>query len=162
MPLVIAAVAVAYLWQAWSIPLDPWSAEEAINARTLPFVYGFVLLALSVVLAVSPSPPPTPTPTPTPIPTPPSTTTPDTPKDSDRPRSVTLAAHCLAIVAFGVLIHFAGLWIATAALLAAALLIAGERRPIVLVVAPLATAAIAWSLIAVVLNVYIGPGVWFS
>ena len=156
----MAAVAVAYLWQAWSIPLDPWSAEEAVNARTLPLVYGFVLLALSVVLAASPSPQPSQSPSPAPSAS--STTAADTRKDSIRARWVTLTAHCLAIAAFGVLIHFAGLWVATAALLAAALLIAGERRPIVLVVAPLATAVIAWLLIAVVLDVYISPGVWFS
>ena len=162
----MAAVAVAYLWQAWSIPLDPWSAEEAVNARTLPLVYGFVLLALSVVLAASPSPQPSQSPSPapaqSPAPSAPSTTAADTRKDSIRARWVTLTAHCLAIAAFGVLIHFAGLWVATAALLAVALLIAGERRPIVLVVAPLATAVIAWLLIAVVLDVYISPGVWFS
>ena len=156
----MAAVAVAYLWQAWSIPLDPWSAEEAVNARTLPLVYGFVLLALSVVLAASPSPQPSQSPSPAPSAS--STTAADTRKDSIRARWVTLTAHCLAIAAFGVLIHFAGLWVATAALLAVALLIAGERRPIVLVVAPLATAVIAWLLIAVVLDVYISPGVWFS
>ena len=156
----MAAVAVAYLWQAWSIPLDPWSAEEAINARTLPFVYGFVLLALSVALATSPGPQPSQSPAP--APSAPSATASDTRKDSIRARWVTLTAHCLAIAAFGVLIHFAGLWLATAALLAAALLIAGERRPTVLVVAPLATAVIAWLLIAVMLNVYIAPGEWFS
>ena len=156
----MAAVAVAYLWQAWSIPLDPWSAEEAVNARTLPFVYGFVLLALSVALAASPNPQPSQSPAP--APSAPSAAASDTRKDSIRARWVTLTAHCLAIAAFGVLIHFAGLWLATAALLAAALLIAGERRPTVLVVAPLATAVIAWLLIAVMLNVYIAPGVWFS
>ena len=73
-----------------------------------------------------------------------------------------LGAHCVAIVAFGLLIPYAGLWIATAVLLLAGLLIAGERRLAVLAIAPVATAATAWFLIAVVLDIYVDPGVWFD
>lgn len=53
-PLCLAAVAVAYIWQTYTIPLDPWSAKEATKARTLPFVYGMVLLAISLGLAIRP------------------------------------------------------------------------------------------------------------
>ena len=142
-PLLLAALAVVYLWQTLAIPLDPWSASEPINARTLPLVYGFALLAIALVLA---SRPPSPTVAQFPPPS----------------RWRSLAAHSVAIVGFGVLIPWAGLWISLAALLVAGLLIAGERRVWVIAAAPLATAGTAWLLIALVLDVYIDPGRWFS
>ena len=137
----MAASAVVYLVAAWNIPLDPWSAAETVNARALPIVYGVGLLAVSVaLLAVAPPP-----------------------RDARRgARWSILGAHCVAIAGFGLLIAFAGLWVATALLLLAGLLIAGERRLAVLAIAPVATAATAWFLIAVVLDIYIDPGVWFD
>lgn len=135
----MAAFAVVYLVAAWNIPLDPWSAAETVNARALPIVYGVGLLAVSVaLLAVAPA-------------------------SQDARRGAhwkTLATHCVAIAAFGLLIPYAGLWIATAVLLLAALLIAGERRWAVLTIAPVATAATAWFLIAVALDIYVDPGIW--
>ena len=135
----MAAFAVVYLVAAWNIPLDPWSAAETVNARALPIVYGVGLLGVSIaLLAVTPAP-----------------------RDARQgARWTTLGAHCVAIAAFGLLIPFAGLWVATAALLLAALLIAGERRLLVLTIAPVATAATAWFLIAVALDIYVDPGVW--
>ena len=137
----MAAFAVAYLVAAWNITLDPWSAAETVNARALPLVYGLGLLAVSIaLLAVAPPP-----------------------QDARRgARWSMLGAHCVAIVAFGLLIPYAGLWIATAVLLLAGLLIAGERRLAVLAIAPVATAATAWFLIGVVLDIYVDPGVWFD
>ena len=147
-PAGLAAFAITYLWQAAAIPLDPWSAADAINARTLPVVYGVLLLILSLGLLIR------------------AAWTQEAPAARD-PRGAwrrwrVLAMHCGAIAAFGVLIPFAGLWVALAALLAASLIIAGERRPLVLVLAPLATPALAWLLLVVLLDVYIDPGRWFS
>ena len=140
-PLGMAAFAVVYLVAAWNIALDPWSAAETVNARALPIVYGIGLLAVSIaLLAVAPPPR----------------------NAREGARWTTLGAHCVAITAFGLLIPYAGLWLATALLLLAGLLIAGERRLVVLTVAPLATAATAWFLIAVVLDIYVDPGVWFD
>lgn len=142
-PLCLAAVAAIYLWQAFDIPLDPWSAAEAINARTLPLVYGVLLLVISLALVVrEPSGGEL------------------TASSSRRWRE--LGSHAGAIVGFGLLIPWAGLWISLAALLVAGLLIAGERRPWVLGLAPLGTAGLAWLLVGVVLDVYIDPGRWFS
>ena len=139
MPLALAAFAVVYLVAAWNIPLDPWSAAETVNARALPVVYGIGLLVVSIaLLAVAP------------------------PAQEARrdARWTTLGAHCVAIAAFGLLIPYAGLWVATAILLLAGLLIAGERRLAVLAIAPVATAATAWFLIAVALDIYVDPGIW--
>lgn len=143
-PVCLAAFAVAYIWQTYTIPLDPWSAAEAINARTLPLVYGVVLLAVSLGLVVRP----------------PSVGAEAAQTSPGRWRALVL--HSAAIIGFGVLIPWAGLWLALAALLVAGLLIAGERRPLVLGLAPVATAGVAWLLIAVLLDVYIDPGRWFS
>ena len=140
-PLAMAAFAVVYLVAAWNIPLDPWSAAETVNARALPLVYGVGLLAVSIALMLVAPPR----------------------QDARRgARWFVLGAHCVVIAAFGLLIPYAGLWTATALLLLAGLLIAGERRLAVLVIAPLGTAAVAWFLIAVVLGIYVDPGVWFD
>ena len=43
---------VAYTFLASRIPMDPWTAEELINARTLPMVYGVLLSLTLLVLLV--------------------------------------------------------------------------------------------------------------
>ena len=145
-PICLAAFAVTYLWQTFAIPLDSFSAAEAINARTLPLIYGVALLAISFVLVAWPS---------------------GSQARAEAARVPigrwrVLALHAVAITGFGVLIPWAGLWVSLATLLVSGLFIAGERRPWVLAVAPLATAGLAWLLIGVVLGVYIDPGRWFS
>ncbi len=142
--LLLAAFAGIYLWQALAIPLDPWSASESINARTLPITYAVLLLLVALGLGIRPAP-------------------------SSETGSIhsalgwrRLASHAVVIVAFGLFIPLAGLWVSLAGLLLACLLIAGERRPLVLVLAPLGTALLAWFLLVVALGVYIDPGRWFS
>ena len=141
--------AAFYLWQAAAIALDPWSAEEAIDARTLPLLYACGLLMLAVVLFVRP-------------PAPGTGGAPSPPASISRRRWLALAGQCVAIVGFGAAIPWAGPWVALAALLLASLLIAGERRWWVLAAAPVVTAAASWLLIVAVLGVYIDPGRWFS
>ena len=117
--------------------------------RTLPLVYGGGLLILGVCLALRPGPRP-------------DGARPSPASPASRRRWRSLAAQCCAIVGFGVAIRWAGPWLALAGLLVAALLIAGERRWWVLVLAPAVTSALAWVLIAIVLEVYVDPGRWFS
>ena len=145
-PLALAAFGAAYLWQALSIPLDPWSAAEAVNARTLPTVYAVALLLVATALLFGQE-------------------AKSAEASAERQpvawrRWWTLAAHGGAIVAFGAFIPLLGLWVAVALLLVACLLIAGERRIAVLALAPAGTALAAWLLVAVVLDVYIAPGRW--
>ncbi len=151
MPLALAAFAIVYLWRAFAIPLDPWSASEMVNARTMPVAYGVLLLILAVALAVRPAPPRNLSQHQEPR-----------PPAAGRGGWPTVIAHGVAIICFGVLLPFSGLWIALAALLLMGLVIAGERRPLVLALAPVGTALTAWLLIAVVLDVYIDTGRWFS
>ena len=141
-PLGLVVFGLAYLWQALSIPLDPWSAAEAVNARTLPTIYAVVLLLLAGALLARPGAGGTDAPT----------------RTTSARRWLTLAAHCAAIVCFGLLIPLFGLWVGIAALLGACLMIAGERRILVLAIAPLAIAGTAWFLLRVVLDIYVAPG----
>ena len=141
-PLGLVVFGLAYLWQALSIPLDPWSAAEAVNARTLPTAYAVVLLLLAGTLLARPGPVGADAPT----------------RTTGARRWLTLAAHCAAIVCFGLLIPLFGLWVGIAALLGACLAIAGERRILVLAIAPLAIAGAAWFLLRVVLDIYVAPG----
>ena len=46
--LTLFAIGAAYLTLVGQIELDPWSAEDTINSRTLPQIYG-VLLCLAVL-----------------------------------------------------------------------------------------------------------------
>ena len=151
--LALVAFAGIYLWLALAIPLDPWSANEAINARTLPFVYGVALLIVAVALLFhgrdvagdgeqAPGG--------------------DDRTASDRQRWLKLAAQCAIIAIFGFAIPIVGPWLALAALLLASLWAAGERRLPMLLLLPVATAAAAWLLIAVLLDVYVDPGSLFS
>jgi hypothetical protein len=49
--LTLLAATVAYLVSAWRIPMDPWTAQELVNARTMPLLYGSILL-ISLLLAL--------------------------------------------------------------------------------------------------------------
>jgi len=148
-PLALAAFAAAYLAQAMTVPLDPWSASEPVNARTLPVAAGCALLLTALALVAWPG-------------TVPAATSPEGrgAKRSARAGVGALALHVAAIVGFGLAIPRIGLWLATAALFFASLFIAGERRPWLLVLAPLGTAFAAWLLLVVVLDIYVDPGRW--
>ena len=149
-PLAFLVLALAYGWMASRIELDPWSAAEAFNARTLPFIYAVLLGLLCLPLLVRGMQP----------------QRGDTGADSlDRAdwrgwRTAGLIA--AAVVGFGLLIPFAGLWPSAFLLLAASLLAAGERRPVVLAGAPAGLAALGWLVIEKLLGVYLDPGIWFD
>lgn len=151
--LALVAFAGIYLWLALAIPLDPWSANEAINARTLPFVYGVALLIVAAALlfhggdAASDGE---------------QAASGDDRTAGDRRRWLKLAAQCAIIAAFGFAIPIVGPWLALVALLLASLWAAGERRLPMLLLLPAATAGAAWLLVAVLLDVYVDPGSLFS
>ena len=134
-PLAILGVAVAYLWAATRVPLDPWSADEAVNARTFPLACGVLLALLAAGLtlrgvALAPGP----------------------------ARYGPIAAIVACILAFIVAIPFTGLWPALGLFLCAALAALGERRLPVLLGASVGTPALGWALVEVLLGVYIHPG----
>ena len=138
-PLALLMVAAGYLWAAMGIELDPWSADELVNARALPIVCGFLLALFATGMLLRGV----------------------APGETSR-RYGPLATMSACIVGFAALIPNVGLWPSLALFLAASLALLGERRPLVLVVAPAATALAGWLLIEVALAVYIHPGAWWS
>jgi ABC-type Na+ efflux pump permease subunit len=46
----LLAISVFYTFLARRIPMDPWTAEELINARTLPTLYGSLLSIILILL----------------------------------------------------------------------------------------------------------------
>ena len=137
-PLLLLTFSCGYLSLANLIPLDPWSAEESVGPRTLPIVYGSLLLILSSNMLFRGAP---------------------ILKRGYRWQPLTVIAICIII--FAGLIPYAGLWLTVAFFLCGSLGILGERRVLVLIAAPFATALLGWFVINVLLNVYIHPGSWW-
>jgi hypothetical protein len=138
--IVLALFGVIYLWLAAIIPVDPWAAEEAINTRTLPMVYGFAFLLTCQMLII---------------------------KGRGRagmsgPGLRRVAALLVCLVAFALAVPGLGLWLATPVLLVPALWIMGERRWWTLSLVPVVTALAGWGLIEGVLDVYVPGGAFFD
>ena len=134
-PLAILAVAIGYLWAAARVPLDPWSVDEAVNARTLPLACGALLALFAVGMSVR-----------------------GVPLTAGPGRYGPLAAIAACILVFIAAIGFVGLWPALGLFLCAALAVLGERRLPVLCGASLGTPALGWVLVELLLGVYIHPG----
>jgi hypothetical protein len=96
-----------YTFLARRIPMDPWTAEELVNARTLPTVYGCLLALVLLVLLLRSAVPVTPVPV---------------------GRYVRGAGMSVLIIGFIALVGTVDLWIALAGLLFAAGWWLGERR----------------------------------
>ncbi len=107
--LALLAGSVLYTLAARRIPMDPWTAEEAINAQTLPTVYG-LLLSGALLLALFRARPERPA------------------ADLDAGRILRLAGVGLLVLAFIALVGWLNLWLALAGLLFAAAWWLGERR----------------------------------
>lgn len=134
-PLAVLGVAVAYLWAATRVPLDPWSADEAVNARTFPLACGAMLALFAAGLSVR-----------------------GVPMTAGQGRYGPLAAIVACVLVFIAAIPCIGLWPALGLFLGAALAALGERRVPVLLGASLGTPALGWVSVEALLGVYIHPG----
>ena len=106
----LLGVAAVYLIGAWGIPMDPFTAAEPVNARTLPLVYGALFGAcVMILLARNPAPSP--------------------PRPARGP-VLQMLALLLLLVAFVGVIHLVPLWFGLGGLLVAGALVLGERRPV--------------------------------
>ena len=139
LPSILLAVGIVYFAVAYEITLDPWSAEEAVNSRTLPIAYGSILILLSTALFVGGM-------------------RVNVPKHNLAP--LTLIA--VSIMGFGLLLPWVGVWPALILLLVSCLLIMGERRWHIFVLAPLLTGFGGWLLIEFLLGIYVEPGSFWS
>ncbi len=137
----LLAVTVGYLTLARRIPLDPWSAEELVNSRTLPTLFGSLLtLVLLGLLFTQP---------------------PGALRFGSRPQGIRLFALVALLGSFIALLQYAGIWLAMTALLLAALLIMGERRLPWLVALSVGIPFGGWLLVERWLGVYV-PGILFG
>ena len=111
--LTLLAAAAGYLVVAARIPMDPFTAAETVNARTLPLLYGGLLAVTLLVLlarrrppagrAAGAEPPPT-------------------------PRLGRGAGLCVLLLGFALSIERINLWLGLGALLLTSALLLGERR----------------------------------
>ncbi len=121
--LALVALGVVYLWQTSQIPLDPWSQDEPFTSRTLPYVYGALLVILGGIVSFRTEP---------------------IPALRDQGRTIVLL---LSVVAFAWLLGLVGLWWSLGLLLLTCLLVMGERRPWIVAGVSAAIPLVGWLLI---------------
>lgn len=132
--------AAIYLLGATSIPLDPWAAQEAVNTRTLPIIYGATLLILSGALLLRPGRRP-----------------------MTRPqRPGVVVALVVTMLMFTGAVALLGVWLAIPVLLIPSMLLLGERRWWLLSGVPASTALLTWGLVTQALGVFVPPGLLFG
>ena len=107
---VLFGIGAAYLVLVAQIELDPWSAGDTINSRTLPQIYGVMLCLAVLAMALG-------------------TQNPQGPASGPAKRKVKRLAWLSALIcAFIVSLLWLNLWIALACLLLGALWTMGEKR----------------------------------
>ena len=126
------ALGAGYVLLTSQIVLDPWSEMDAINSRTLPYLYGTGLMLCAFMLTwQQPN------------------------KVEVSPRLLPLAAVCLVIITFIILLPYTGLWWALGALLLLNMLIMGERRLPILLGMSISVPLVGWALVEQVLEMVI-------
>ena len=126
------AIGAGYVLLTSQIALDPWSEIDAINSRTLPYLYGTALMlcVFSLVwqkpniVAVS-------------------------------RRLLPLALVCLVIITFVIFLPYTGLWWGLGGLLMLNMLIMGERRIPILLIISLSVPFVGWALVEQLLEMVI-------
>ncbi len=130
---------VSYTVAARQIPMDVWTAEETINAQTLPTMYG-TLLSLVLIIALFRSPPMA-----------------RTASGSGFPpgRYLRLAGTGVLVVAFILLVGWLNLWLALGALLFASAWWLGERRWLAMLTLAVSVPLLGYLGIEVALGLYL-------
>ena len=128
----LLAIGAGYVFLASQIVLDPWSEMDAINSRTLPYLYGsgLILCAFSLVWQ-QPN------------------------KVALSPRLLPLALVCLVIITFIIFLPYTGLWWGLGGLLMLNMLIMGERRIPILLSISASVPFVGWALVEQLLEMVI-------
>ena len=128
----LLAIGAGYVLLASQIVLDPWSEMDAINSRTLPYLYGsgLMLCAFSLVWQ-QPN------------------------KVALSPRLLPLAVVCLVITTFIIFLPYTGLWWGLGGLLMLNMLIMGERRIPILLSISASVPFVGWALVEQLLEMVI-------
>ena len=128
----LLAIGAGYVLLTSQIVLDPWSEMDAINSRTLPYLYGsgLMLCAFSLVWQ-QPN------------------------KVALSPRLLPLALVCLAIITFIIFLPYTGLWWGLGGLLMLNMLIMGERRIPIFLSISASVPFVGWALVEQLLEMVI-------
>ena len=126
------AIGAGYVLLTSQIVLDPWSEMDAVNSRTLPYIYGLGLMLCAFGLAWQ-----------------------KPQKVTFSPRLLPLILVCLAIVVFIILLPFVGLWWSLGTLLLLNMLLMGERRLPILLGMSLGVPLAGWTLVEKLLEMVI-------
>lgn len=130
LPGMLLCLALAYTLAALEIPMDPWTAAETINTRTLPIGYGSLLAATCLWLLLKPV----------------------APAPTAAARWPRLLGALLLIVATLVLLELMRFWLALGALLALLSLWLGERRLLPIALLSLTVPLVGWLGVEVLLG----------
>ncbi len=135
--LLLLAFSVAYGLLTFDIPLLPFQAQAAFTARTMPEALSILGIILSLTMIVKPS-------------------------SNARPEVAGFlwgrgAVICLVMVIYGLTVRPGGFLISTSLFLIAGILILGERRWWVVLVASIPVVVFFWVLMTQLLGVFIEP-----
>lgn len=128
--------AVAYTLLARQIPMDPWTAEELVNAQTLPTVYGVLLSIVVLYLLLRGHAPVT---------------------GVNGMRALRAAGLCALVLAFIAALAWVNLWAALGMLLFSASTWLGERRWLAMLALAIGVPLAGFAAIELALGVYL-PG----
>ena len=163
----LLGVAGAYVFSASNIPLDPWSEQDLVNARTLPLIYGgvfafalLILLVRSFTSGVVVEAEPLRVDLDDQITQPPDRELNELPDQtqSELPAQVSdtrlkLAGLVVCAVIFVALLPLLGLWLSLALLLGASVVLLGERHWPTILISSVALPGIGWLLVEQVLGI---------
>lgn len=131
--LLILGLGAGYLYTAWHIPMDPWTAEELVNARTLPLIYGG-LLVTAVLMSWKRTAPS---------------------EAIEAGPMLRVAGVVILTLAFLLALQFLNLWLGLAGLLTALALWLGERRLVPITALVITVPLVGWVGIELLLNLHL-------
>ena len=118
----LLCVAVLYLWMTSAIRLDPWSEQDLLNSRTLPYLYGLSLLISALFIAQD---------------------------KIDKSwkfnaNAIKLGSIVSSLLIFLFLLELLGLWICLGLLILSNMIILGQRKPVPTISMSFAFPFICW------------------
>ena len=122
----LLCVAVLYLWMTSAIRLDPWSEQDLLNSRTLPYLYGLSLLISALFIAQD---------------------------KIDKSwkfnaNAIKLGSIVSSLLIFLFLLELLGLWICLGLLILSNMIILGQRKPVPTISISFAFPLICWLTVA--------------
>lgn len=133
--LLFLLLGAGYLFEATRIPMDPWTAAETVNTRTLPLLYGSLLCLVSLALLFRPAG--------------------TRPENLDGYRVLRLIGVLVLVLGFVLALPYVPLWIALGVLLAALPLWLGQRSPVQIGLLAIGVPLVGWLGVEVLLGLYL-------